>query len=128
MLGIEDLHHVSLTVTDLERAKAFYGDTLGLPEIERPAFDFPGAWYQVGDRQLHLIVHDAPRTLRGTRAIDARDGHFAMRVASYRRTRDLLQARGVEMRDSPRNRTPWPQIYITDPDGNVVELNAAALD
>jgi catechol-2,3-dioxygenase len=26
--------------------------------------------------------------------------------------------------ESPRNMTPWAQIYVTDPDGNVIELNA----
>jgi hypothetical protein len=27
-----------------------------------------------------------------------------------------------------RNLTPWHQIYLTDPDGNVIELNAERLD
>lgn len=50
------LHHVSLTVTDLERAKKFYSKTLCLKEIQRPDFDFPGAWYEIEGHQLHLIV------------------------------------------------------------------------
>jgi len=58
MFIIEALHHVSIPVADLERAKQFYNEILGLTEITRPPFDFPGAWYQEGDRQLHLIVHD----------------------------------------------------------------------
>jgi glyoxylase I family protein len=37
MLEIETLHHVSLTVTDLARARTFYGEVLGLPELERPS-------------------------------------------------------------------------------------------
>ena len=59
MLKIETIHHVSLPVKDLARSKQFYSEILGLTEIARPPFDFPGAWYQVGDRQLHLIVHDS---------------------------------------------------------------------
>src|SRR5690606_38488003 len=56
----EDIHHVSLTVTDLARSKTFYQEILGLREIERPAFNFEGAWFGIGSsgRQLHLIVHD----------------------------------------------------------------------
>ena len=40
------LHHVSLCVTDVERARRFYIGILGLEEIERPNFPFPGAWLQ----------------------------------------------------------------------------------
>jgi glyoxylase I family protein len=128
MIEVETLHHVSISVTDLDLARRFYGDLLGLREIPRPAFDFAGAWYQLGDRQLHLIVHPGTRTLRGTRAIDSRDGHYAIRVRSYREALAHLDAGGVDHRDRPHNRTPWPQIYVTDPDGNVIELNAERLD
>ena len=123
-IEIETLHHVSLSVRDLERARAFYGGVLGLREIERPAFDFPGAWFALGDRQLHLIVHTAPRSLRGTTEVDPRDGHFALRVKNPRDALARLRANGVEVRDNPRNATPWEQVHFTDPDGNVIELNA----
>lgn len=124
-LVIEDLHHVSISVTDLARAKRFYGALLGLQEIERPPFDFPGAWYELGDRQLHLIVHTSPRGLRGTTEIDPRDGHFAVRVRSYGEAVEHLRAHGVPVRESPRNPTPWAQVHVTDPDGNVIELHTS---
>jgi catechol 2,3-dioxygenase-like lactoylglutathione lyase family enzyme len=123
-IEIETLHHVSLSVTDLERARTFYSGVLGLREIERPAFDFPGAWFALGDRQLHLIVHPTPRSLRGTTEVDPRDGHFALRVKSHGEALACLRAHGVEVRDNPRNATLWEQIHFTDPDGNVIELNA----
>jgi glyoxylase I family protein len=128
MLDVESLHHVSLVVTDLERARRFYRDDLGLTEIPRPPFDFPGAWFGIGEAQLHLIVHPCHKTLRGTRAIDSRDGHFALRVKSYRRTREWLSQKGYEMKMNPQSPTGWPQLFITDPDGNVIEFNAAELD
>jgi glyoxylase I family protein len=128
MIEVETLHHISISVTDLARAKRFYGELLGLKEISRPPFDFPGAWYQLGDRQLHLIVHPGTRTLRGTTSIESREGHYGIRVRSYSRTLEHLRARGISFRDKPCNLTPWPQIYVTDPDGNVIELNAERLD
>jgi catechol 2,3-dioxygenase-like lactoylglutathione lyase family enzyme len=128
VIEVETLHHVSISVTDLARAKQFYGQVLGLREISRPPFDFLGTWYQLGDRQLHLIVHPGTGALRGTTAIESREGHFGIRVRSYRETLEHLKAQGVAYRDRPRNLTPWPQIYVTDPDGNVIELNAARLD
>lgn len=125
MLEISSLHHVAVCVTDIERSKRFYGDVLGLKEIARPPFPFAGAWYEMADgRQLHLIVHDRPRTLRGTTEIDLRDGHLALGVADIDRAVAHLRAAGVECVERPQNVTPWKQIYVTDPDGNVVELNA----
>ena len=125
MVEITSLHHVAVCVTEIGRSKSFYGEILGLREVARPAFPFEGAWYELGDgRQLHLIVHEAPRTLRGTMEIDLRDGHFAFGVADYDRTAERLRASGVECVLRPDNVTPWKQIYVTDPDGNVIELNA----
>ena len=120
---VERLHHVSLAVTDLESARRFYGHVLGLRELQRPAFDFPGAWYDLGNGQLHLIVHSAPRALRGTTEIDSRDGHFALRIGDWKAALARLEAYGVpyiERRDNP---TPFAQIHLTDPDGNGIELN-----
>ena len=118
------LHHVSVCVTDLAKAKHFYGEVLALRELPRPDLGFPGAWYRVGTSQeLHLIVHPQTKTIRGTRDIDGRDGHFAFRVADYDEARARLRAHGVTLIESPRNATPWAQIYVTDPDGNVIELN-----
>jgi glyoxylase I family protein len=128
VIGVDTLHHVCISVTDLARAKQFYGQVLGLPEITRPPFDFLAVWDQLGDRQLHLIDHPGTRTLRGTTVIESREGHFGIRVRSYRETLEHLKAHGVPIRDRPHNLTPWPQIYVTDPDGNVIELNAERLD
>jgi glyoxylase I family protein len=136
MLTIESIHHVSLPVADLERSKQFYQEVLGLPEIERPPFDFPGAWYQLGDRQLHLIVH-TNSTFREQKTVDSRDIHFAIRIDSYRETREYLRSKGFhpeaedefkKMKEDPHSIAGWPQLYIMDPDRNVIELNAEQLD
>jgi catechol 2,3-dioxygenase-like lactoylglutathione lyase family enzyme len=55
MFIIETLQHVSIPITDTARSREFYAGMLKLPEIERPPFNFEGAWFQVGDGQIHLI-------------------------------------------------------------------------
>ena len=129
MLEISSLHHVAVCVTDIERAKQFYGGVLGLKEMARPPFPFGGAWYEMPDgRQFHLIVHERPRTLRGTTEIDLRDGHLALGVTDFDRAVAHLRAAGVACVVRPENVTPWKQAYVTDPDGNVVELNSLRVE
>jgi glyoxylase I family protein len=137
MLEIETLHHTSLPSSDIERSKRFYSEVLGLKEIPRPSFTFPGAWYQVGDRTLHLIV-GTRLTFREGKGIDSRDAHVAIRVKSFRGAIDHLAALGYEpldpdvaaqdpfrtMRINKRATAGFPQIYILDPDRNVIEINA----
>ncbi len=136
MLDILTLHHVSLPVSDVARAKRFYGEVLGLQEIPRPPFPFEGAWYQLGDRHLHLIKGEHA-TFRDGKPIDSRDLHFAIRVKSYRRALEHLTSKGyradaaddfLKLRANPKATAGFPQIYILDPDRNVVEINAEALD
>jgi glyoxylase I family protein len=137
VLEIAEIHHVSLPVTDLERSKRFYADVLGLREIERPPFDFPGAWYELGEGQVHLIVHDGA-TLRGDKSLDSRDIHFAIRVRSFAAALEQLESLGfstqaddadpMKMKVSPRPTAGFPQIYVLDPDRNVIEINAERLD
>ncbi|GGG17411.1 VOC family protein [Paenibacillus abyssi] len=125
MINYEGIHHVGVVITDLERAKRFYGEVLGLKESgERPAFDFDGAWYEVGAMQIHLLVHEPAKTLRGTTSIDTRDGHFALRVANMQEVLDRLAKHQIPCKNNPDSITGWHQVFVTDPDGNVIEFNA----
>ena len=47
--------HTAILVTNLEQSEYFYGKVLGLPKVDR-SLKYPGAWYQIGESQLHLIV------------------------------------------------------------------------
>jgi len=130
------IHHMALTVTDLERSRKFYREILSLEEIARPPFDFPGAWFQLGDSQhVHLIVHDRP-TFR-EKPLDTRDVHFAVRVPNYHAALEFLRAKGyredADLNDpyrmiaEPHPVAGFPQIYICDPDRHVIEINAQSL-
>jgi catechol 2,3-dioxygenase-like lactoylglutathione lyase family enzyme len=136
MLHVETLHHVAIPVSDLARAKAFYGGILGLEEIARPAFPFDGAWYRIADRELHLIVAREP-TFRSGKGVVMEDGHLALRVKSFRAALAHLQSSGFRegsdepgrsMRINAKSVTGYPQIHVLDPDRNVVEINAERLD
>lgn len=123
MIEVQKIHHVSLAVTDIERAKMFYNEILCLKEINRPNFGFPGAWYEVGDQQLHLIVYPEANTLRGTKELSSKEGHFAFRVKSYDETLRWLKDKGVAVYENPTSKSGFAQIFVADPDGNLIELN-----
>lgn len=116
------IHHVAVTVTDLERARRFYRDVIGLTEIPNPDLNFPVAWFAAGSAQVHLIVNASSRTLRDTTEIDSHDGHLALSIGSYDAMLAHLQQLDVPHRARPVSGVPWKRIFVTDPDGNVIEL------
>lgn len=117
-MRVLQLNHVALHVADVARSVPFYRDVLRLSVMDRPAFDFPGAWFRVGIHQeLHLIgdrnaaVHSHPR---GT--------HLALEVDDLDAWESHLEARGAER--LPRKPRPdgAHQVFVVDPDGHWIEL------
>ena len=116
--------HVSVTVTDVAKAREFYSDTLGFQEIPRPAFNFPGIWYSLGgDLQLHIILNDRlvrPAVERET--IVARYPHFALWTDDADETARRIEQLGLPTRDVVSGPTGLRQVFVKDPDGNMVEF------
>jgi catechol 2,3-dioxygenase-like lactoylglutathione lyase family enzyme len=113
-------HHASIVVRDLAAARRFYGELLGLPEIDRPDFGFPGAWYQAGDIQLHLIV-PPPGVDVGAPppALSPIAAHLAFEIDDYDAVRAALERAGLPVLGLGPE---LGQLFVRDPDGNGVEL------
>jgi catechol 2,3-dioxygenase-like lactoylglutathione lyase family enzyme len=108
------VHHVSINSADVPASIAFYTEILGFTiDPSRPDFGFPGAWLSAGAQQVHLL---------GSSAIPANLGqHFALHVADIEGSIAELRAKGIEVTDpSPVN--DGFQAFLTDPDGNAIEL------
>ena len=113
-------HHYSLDVSDIEVSRRFYGNLLGLKEIERPDFGIPGAWYQAGAVQLHLI--QIPEGVDvGTRAssLTPLAAHIAFEIDNYERVEAELREAGIDMQALGERAG---QISVRDPDGNTIEF------
>jgi glyoxylase I family protein len=123
LIEVENIQHVSLSVTDLQKAKHFYGTMLGFKELNRPNFEFPGAWYQIGNQQLHLIALPDSSTLRKSKEINSREGHFAIRVKDYHETLKHLQKLGIEIDEKTNSKSGFAQIFCMDPDLNLIEFS-----
>jgi len=111
-MRVKRLDHTSVRITDLARAKEFYEGLLGLETAPRPDLGFPGAWYDVKDAQIHLIEHTGAFD-----DIDPTAPHVALEVDDLDTTRRLLDERGIRYLHFG-----GPQLWIRDPDGNVIEL------
>lgn len=141
-----DLHHVGLTVADIERSIAFYQDTLGMTLIrQRPRVDndyiqlqtgIPGvvlsvASFRVSDASLQsleivqYLTHAAPPAETATN--QAGTSHLCLTVSDLRACYAGLSAKGVRFRSEPVTITAGPNtgglgVYFYDPDGNTIEL------
>jgi len=120
MIRLVKLHHVSFGARDLQASRAFFGGVLGLPEIERPAFGFPGLWYALGDRQLHIIENQAAEP--GDAARLGRSDHVALEVEDLDSLRQTLQSHGIAFQEGVNRRLGMEQVFCHDPDGHVLEF------
>lgn len=117
------VHHVSLCSRDLARARAFYGELLGLPEIERPALGIPGVWYQAGPVQLHVIV-TAGSEDHASQSLTPLANHIAFAIDDYEGVAQRLEQTGHAVVGLGADAG---QLFLHDPDGNTIELIRADL-
>jgi catechol 2,3-dioxygenase-like lactoylglutathione lyase family enzyme len=120
MMDIVRLHHVSFAVADLDASKKFFGDVIGFQELERPAFNFRGAWYAIGDRQLHLIEQaGAGREVAGR---ISRSDHMALEVKDIEQVKQKLSDAGIEFQAGGNDHLGFSQVFCSDPDGHTIEF------
>ena len=120
MMEVRSINHVSLLVADTRRSLEFYHGLLGLPvDDSRPDLDFPGAWLQVGDGQIHLLELPESGSSGGSPQHGGRDYHLAMDVASLDAVVQALEAARIEY---TRSRSGRRALFCRDPDGNALEL------
>jgi catechol 2,3-dioxygenase-like lactoylglutathione lyase family enzyme len=127
------MNHAALLVSDVELSRRFYGGVLGMEEVPRPSnFHFPGAWFRKGGAELHLVQEPEPGRARqmhpGYSPEELAEGfgsHFAFEVGDLAEAQREVEARGAEVVGRPRPRGDGVvQMYLTDPDGYLVELMA----
>ncbi len=112
------LHHVNVTVSvELESAaKNFYGSLLGLKQIPKPATSRPsGAWYQIGESQLHLSIEDEQPGPLSSR-------HVCFAVTDLAEAEKRFRDAGVEIIADPRPSPGSSRFYVRDPGGNQLEI------
>jgi catechol-2,3-dioxygenase len=105
-----------LEVADLDAAVQFYGEVLGL-RVQQRSDD--RAWFLVGERSRIGLWSPQVGIAGGRGGIHV---HYAMHVdeSDYDAAVRLLRERGLDPHEEDFEDTR--AVYVTDPDGNVVEL------
>jgi glyoxylase I family protein len=129
-MQLRGLHHVTAICADLEQTIAFYRDMLGLAIVhDAPSSDDPDArhvWFDSGDGR-YVSFMEYPQLPEGVIGRGSTH-HFALRVDSeeeQKAWRDYLQAHDVDCTDV-YDRGAFRSIYVSDPDGHVVEIATRA--
>lgn len=113
---VDGLDHVQLACPrgGEDDARRFYGELLGLREIDKPEplRSRGGVWFECGPQQLHLGVEE-PFT-------PARKAHPALLVASVAALEELAARVGDVKWDE--DLPGYRRFYVSDPFGNRLEL------
>ena len=120
-----EIDHVVLRTRDVERLRAFYCDLIGCT-VEKVQPQARLTQLRAGSSLIDL-VESADVALANARNMD----HFCLRVAPFdgEAIRSFLRAHGVDagaIESRYGAEGEGPSIYVTDPDGNVVELKGLA--
>ena len=120
--------HYTIKVSDLEKSAFFYGEVLGLTEIENRTGKPHIRWFEIGSgSELHIVEGD-------TSAIQTNVGvHLALKLEQLDPFIQRLKSHGV----TPHNSKGKPnqittradgvrQVYFPDPDNYWLEVNDAA--
>ncbi|MCB0599264.1 MAG: DUF1080 domain-containing protein [Lewinellaceae bacterium] len=113
-------NHLALSVSDIEASTVFYRDILDLEPIEVPdELKAIRSWFRFGGGQdLHLLAGRTEPVADNSR----NSSHFSLTIPDADEVEAFLIEKGMDYHRQQRFDGAW-QIYISDPDGYVIELN-----
>jgi catechol 2,3-dioxygenase-like lactoylglutathione lyase family enzyme len=116
-MNVERVDFVSVPVTDLERSREFYRDTLELPEVPGR-----GSWpeFQLGENvSLYLLdPTNIGQEFRGPHT-----SPIALRVPDVAAAKEALEAKGIEFTGDVFDTSVCHLAIFHDPDGNQLMLH-----
>lgn len=124
-MWLDAIEHIQITSSpEAENAMLFfYSQVLGLTEITKPEAlkANGGAWYVLGDIQIHVGIEKQANNQISRR-------HICFRVYSLEAFAKHLQAHGVEIISDRQFLGGYNRFFIRDPGGNRIEIAEFAPD
>jgi len=115
------INHITIRVNDIERAEEFYGEILGFELVRKMGKSM--AVYKVGEVDTLVLVE--AETSYDPESRDYRVDHFGFYVDSpdeVDELADYFRQNEVTVLSGPANRKRGRFVFISDPDGNMIEI------
>jgi len=114
------INHITIRVNRIDASKEFYGDILNLELVRTMGQSM--AVYKIGDEDTLVIVE--AETSYDPTSRDFRVDHFGFYVDSPEKVDELakyFREKEVTVMSGPANRKKGRFLFISDPDGNMIE-------
>ncbi len=123
-MPLKDIHHVAIKTQDLAATNTFYADVLGMTYADRPEFDFPGSWFNIGGTMVHIMAGSAGldtdgKAPRGGASVD----HIAIEAEDFDGFKSTFERHGLDWRQFSIPPVGLWQLFVHDPNGVLIELN-----
>ncbi len=115
------INHITIRVNDIERAEDFYGDVLGFELVRKMGKSM--AVYKVGEEDTIVLVE--AETSYDPESRDYRVDHFGFYLDSEDEVDEMakyFRENEVSILSGPANRKRGRFVFISDPDGNMLEF------
>ena len=124
---VRGLGEIALRVNDLDAMQKFYEDVIRLPLMTRV---LNSAFFKIADgygghtQVLALFDRSKSPGYRGTDAATSTIDHIAFEIplSDFENELKRLRALGLEVETADHAWVHWRSLYVTDPEGNQVEL------
>ena len=121
------IHHIAISVRDLEKSIAFYTEHFGFEEINRfskPDWDGEAAILQLGEMQLEIFgFNDCDGSpLQDTNLKRIGLNHISVQVDNVHEKHKELLEKGVSIDAPVKGTTCIAFCFLRDPDGVSIEL------
>jgi len=115
------INHITIRVNDIQRAEEFYGDILGFELVRKMGQSM--AVYQVGGEDTLVLVE--AETSYDPSSRDYRVDHFGFYLDSEEQVDEMAEyfrENEVSVLSGPANRKRGRFVFVSDPDGNMLEF------
>lgn len=121
-MSVGTLDHFNIRTRKLAETVRFYEEILGLTKGARPDFAFPGAWlYCEGKPVVHLV--DISPTSEPQKPDSGVVHHIAFASRDFEGMKQRLESKGFAFRAREVPGGALWQIFVSDPNGVMIELN-----